>query len=36
MAASHLKMFKPSFVDEGELLKLGEKHLLPNHVVLQW
>jgi hypothetical protein len=36
MAASHPKMVKPSFVDEGELLKLVKNHLLPNHIVLQW
>jgi hypothetical protein len=30
MAASRPEQFKPSFVDEGELLKLIEKHLLPD------
>jgi hypothetical protein len=36
MAAFHSDMFNPSFVDEGEILKLIENHLLPPHVVLQW
>jgi hypothetical protein len=36
MAASHLEQFKPSFVDEEELLKLVGKHLLPYRVVVQW
>jgi hypothetical protein len=36
MAASHLEMFKPSSVDESELLKLVENHLLPNCAMLQW
>jgi hypothetical protein len=36
MAASHPDKFKPSSVDEVELLKLIENYLLPSHVVLQW
>jgi hypothetical protein len=36
MAASHPEMFKPSSVDESELLVLVEKHLLPNRVMIQW
>jgi hypothetical protein len=36
MAASHLDMFKPSSIDEGELHKLVENHILPSCVVLQW
>jgi hypothetical protein len=36
MSASHLEQFKPSFIDEVELHKLVEKHLLPNRAVLQW
>jgi hypothetical protein len=36
MAASHPEQFQPSFVDEGELLKLIEKHLLPDRVMIQW
>jgi hypothetical protein len=29
-------MFWPSTIDESELLKLIENHLLPSHAVLQW
>jgi hypothetical protein len=29
-------MFKPSSIDEGELLKLVENHLLHSCVVFQW
>jgi hypothetical protein len=36
MATSHPEMFKPSFVDEGELLALIQKHFLPNHILIQW
>jgi hypothetical protein len=36
MASSHLVMFRPSTVDESELHKLIDSHLLPSHVVLQW
>jgi hypothetical protein len=36
MAATHPEMFMPSSIDEGELLKLVENHLLPNRAVLQW
>jgi hypothetical protein len=36
MATSHPEMFKPSSIDEGELLKLIENHLLPSRAVLQW
>jgi hypothetical protein len=36
MAASHPDKFKPSFVDEGELLELVENHLLCYRVILQW
>jgi hypothetical protein len=36
MAASHPEQFKPSFVDEDELFKLVENHLLPDRDVLQW
>jgi hypothetical protein len=36
MAASHLEMFKPSSMDESELLALVENHLLPNRAMLQW
>jgi hypothetical protein len=36
MATSHPEQFKPSFVDEREVLKLIEKHLLPNCGVIQW
>jgi hypothetical protein len=35
MTASHPDMFKSSSIDEGELLKLVENHLLPNRVILQ-
>jgi hypothetical protein len=36
MATSHPEVFKPSSIDEGELLKLIDNHLLPRHAVLQW
>jgi hypothetical protein len=36
MAASHPDKFKPSFVDEGELLKVIENYLLPYCAILQW
>jgi hypothetical protein len=36
MAASHPEMFRSSSVDESEILTLVEKHLLPNHVMIQW
>jgi hypothetical protein len=36
MAALHPDMFRPSTVDESELIKLVDSHLLPSHVVLQW
>jgi hypothetical protein len=36
MAASHPDKFKPSFVDEGELLKVIENYLLPYYAILQW
>jgi hypothetical protein len=36
MTASHPEMFKPSSMDEDELLKLVDNHLLPNCVMLQW
>jgi hypothetical protein len=36
MTASYLKMFRPSTIDEGELLKLVENHLLHSHAILQW
>jgi hypothetical protein len=36
MAASHRKMFKPSSMDESELFKLVDYHLLPNCATLQW
>ena len=36
MAASHPEMFKPSSIDESEILKLVDDHLLPPRAVLQW
>jgi hypothetical protein len=36
MAASHPEMFRHSTVDERELIKLVDAHLLPSRVVLQW
>jgi hypothetical protein len=36
MVASHPEMFLPSTVDEDELLKLVENHLLPSRAILQW
>jgi hypothetical protein len=36
MAASRPKMFKTSIVDEEEILKLLEDHLLPPRAILQW
>jgi hypothetical protein len=36
MSALHLDQFKPSFIDEEELLKLVGEHLLPDYAVLQW
>jgi hypothetical protein len=35
-ATSHLDMFNPSSVDEGELLRLIKNHLLPSYAILQW
>jgi hypothetical protein len=36
MAASHPEMFRPSSVDESELLALDKKHLLPSRIMIQW
>jgi hypothetical protein len=36
MPASHPEMFYPSTVDESELLKLVDNHVLPSCVILQW
>jgi hypothetical protein len=36
MAASHPEMFKTSIVNEEEILKLLEDHLLPPRAILQW
>jgi hypothetical protein len=36
MATSHLEMFRSPMVDEGELVKLVDNHLLPSRVILQW
>jgi hypothetical protein len=36
MAASHPEMFKPSSLDEDELLMLVEKHFFLNRIAIQW
>jgi hypothetical protein len=36
MVTSRPEMFKPSTIDEGEILKLVEDHLLPPRALLQW
>jgi hypothetical protein len=34
MAASHPEMFKPSSMDEGEILVLVKKHILPDRAMI--
>jgi hypothetical protein len=36
MATSHPDMFGPSIVDESDLNKLVNNHLLPYCVILEW
>jgi hypothetical protein len=36
MADSHPDMFRPSTIDDGEILKLVNDHLLPPRAILQW
>jgi hypothetical protein len=36
MTASHPEMFRPSTIDESEILKLVNDHLLPPHAILEW